>query len=192
MNKLDSSLKAIIEAMNNGQEDTIALIEQATLEFPDNAALQFLLASELAQKQDTAQALKAFEKTVMLDPNMHIARYQYVFFAMVSQASIDYETHLNILLSLDESSYLLHFSAGIQFLLLDQEEKAIQAFRKGLELNNENIALNDDVRNIISLLSGEQTDEQPVVEDENTETEKQAETDVEKTSILLDIYKNQV
>jgi len=192
MNKLDSSLKAIIEAMNNGQEDTIALIEQATLEFPDNAALQFLLASELAQKQDTAQALKAFEKTVMLDPNMHIARYQYVFFAMVSQASIDYETHLNILLSLDESSYLLHFSAGIQFLLLDQEEQAIQAFSKGLELNNENIALNDDVRNIISLLSGEQTDEQPVVEDENTETEKQAETDVEKTSILLDIYKNQV
>ena len=179
---LEQARARALELIQASTEETLAQLQIVISLYPDDAILQFLYASELAQQEQYLEALSAFEQSVTLDNKFYIARFQLCLLAATLDQPKIVEQHLPSLMSLNEQHYLYHFAHAIFCILQQDEPQAIIYIKQGIELNNENLALNVDMKNLAQTLSSDMVQESELLPQE---TDKNDVTN----SMLLDIYK---
>lgn len=197
----------LIKTLTQARERALALLQTSTAQtleqlqiiislYPDDAILQFLYASELAQQEQYIEALSAFEKSVTLDKSFYIARFQLCLLAATLDHPKLVEQHLPSLMSLNTEHYLHHFAHAIFFILQQEEHQAITHIQQGIKLNHENLALNIDMQNLIQTLAVEVNNDNEMISDEVVKSEivnKKTVTEDKQNdianSMLLDIYK---
>lgn len=177
--------------MKSGENDSLARLEIIANEWPNDVEIQFLYASDLAQKQEFNDSLLVFKKTVALDNSYIIARFQLCLLALSTDNIHTFKDYIPPLLGLDKNHYLQKFSQALTFIIDNQWSTAISFIHAGIKLNEENSPLNQDMLLLSQRLSDEPTTE-TTTQQHAPLTMKREEEQVNITnsnSVLLDIYK---
>lgn len=77
MNTLENYIDACVQKMARN-EDFSTELQHGLTEFPYAATLYFIRASELAEQQQYTHALHDFATALVLEPEFHLARLQYI------------------------------------------------------------------------------------------------------------------
>lgn len=180
---LEQATDMVITAMQSG-DGQLALnsLQQALASYSQNGLLLFLYASELAQQQQYDLALTVFIDSVSHAPQLHIARFQLCLLAASADKFTLLEQHLPTLTALGQQHYLGCFAAGLTALLNDQISQANTLIGQGINLNQDNLALNHDMQQLLVRFA-DTTDSK-----KDISTERASNT--LSSSLLLDIYKN--
>ena len=167
------------------------LATEAIEQYPSSGKLHFIHAAIDAQSEQYESAIERYLKALQYDPELHIARFQLgLLLATLGQgeSSIDFLRPL----SEDTNHYLGCFSRGLILILtaddesetnLEKLQEAANLLQKGIQLNQENLHLNDDMRAMLQRINGELDEKQSA---QNVpESDLQEEVD---QSHLLDVY----
>lgn len=144
----DLQITALTESIQQGAASSIH-VDQLLQSFPNDPRLHFLHGSLLVGEGRHIDAHKAFKKSLILAPDFSIARFQLGFFELTSGEAEQSMQTLAPLDQLPEDHYLRVFAQGLRHLIKDQFESAIMSFRKGIELNDENQPLNNDMKLLV-------------------------------------------
>ena len=145
----DSRLNKLAEAISNGNGNS-AQVDQLLQDFPEDPRLYFLLGSLLVGEGQHIKAHAAFSQSLTLAPDFAIARFQLGFFELTSGEAEQAIQTLAPLQQLPGDNYLRVFAEGLNHLIKDQFEAAVEAFQKGISLNQENQPLNNDMTLLIN------------------------------------------
>lgn len=164
-------------------EQALDLLQEAHTTYATDGNIAFLHAATLAQVEQYEQALTAYERAVALNPQLLIARFQYGLLLATLGSN---EKAITILtpLATESEHYLNTFALGIICILQGDAEQAERAIDKGLQANNENASLNQDMENMLSRL---QASVQQEVAEPESEMPQEDESD---RSHLLDVYQS--
>lgn len=178
----------ITDLLSQGEiEQANSLASQACTQFPEHAQLQFIYAAIGAQLEQYPEAVQRYQHALSINPNLHIARFQLGLLLSTLDANEEAENVL-LPLSQDVSHYLGCFAKAVILLQnaatlepFQQRQIFIEAFQwleQGIENNNQNPILNDDMRLMKARVEAE-------LNTEEAETEEEIAPD---QSHLLDIY----
>ncbi|MCF6437001.1 hypothetical protein [Pseudoalteromonas sp. MMG022] len=170
------------EVLDNEQHERIT---DLLAQYPQSFELHFLDGSYQAEKGSYIQAKEAFERCLEANPDYGIARFQLCFLAVLNSDAETFNSYISPLLTQPEQGYLALFAQALVYILNDQVEQATQALSEGIMLNNENLALNENMRKVLMMI-GDDKDAQPEQVNEADDDELTNSTN----SVLLDIYKN--
>ncbi|MGC0118611.1 tetratricopeptide repeat protein [Pseudoalteromonas piscicida] len=180
-----------IEALISNFSDVIAHKQyesiSALLSSNQNSfEVHFLDASYHAEQNDYMRAKNAFLRSLNINPQFHIARFQLCFLALLNEDFDILNSHIEQLLMLGEDNYLATFAKALVNILQDNTEQAKALLTEGILLNDENLALNENMNQLLYMLSEElhDTSSQPEVDDIESDLSSS------NNSILLDIYNN--
>lgn len=148
----------------------------------------FLLGSELAQQKSYDEALAAYTRSIELEQNFPIARFQLCLLALVVGRQETINQYLPYLIALPEVHYLHHFSKAIELVVKDDGAQAIASLKQGIEINNENEPLNADMHELISQINSQIENGTQSEELENDSQQAQTQHKI-SSSLLMDIYK---
>ena len=154
--------------------------------YPNDHIIQFLYASELAQQEKYESSITAFKKSVALDQTFYIARFQLCLLALSLERNEILSDYLPDLLNLAQENYLQAFSQALHALQQEDFEHVQTEIKRGIELNDENMALNNDM----ALLA--QRIKQPNPIETNNKLENENINETHNSSFLLDIYKKKL
>jgi len=129
--------------------DPIALLDEALLEFPDDARLLFLHGSHLVGAGRLIEGHAAMARAVTLAPDFAIARFQLGLLHLTSGEANEALEAWARLDRLSDGHYLRHFVDGLRALIRDDFQATIAKLRAGIALNTENEPLNHDMRLLI-------------------------------------------
>lgn len=136
---------------------SLALLQEAGRRPDANGAVFFMLASESAQQGLMEQARDQMAKAVALAPGFALARFQW---GLMHLTGGDAAMALQIWAPLGEllpeghpQAYLKRFHEGMQYLIGDQFQPAVEALRAGIAMNHENPPLNADMARIIDAIA---------------------------------------
>lgn len=170
----EDRMQILVRAMERGERDALERVDELIEEFADDARLHFLRGSLMASDGQLIEAYQSLARSVELEPEFAIARFQLGFFQLTSgeaAAALDTWGRLD---GLHDGHYLRHFVDGLRGLIRDDFAGAIEHLEAGIGANSENPPLNRDMQLIIdqcrSLLSP---------------TPEEGATEVSETSILL-------
>lgn len=149
----DTELQELMRAMRSDQMDELQLADRLLADYPDDPRLHFLRGSMLAGIGRPIEAMLALKKAVELAPDFPIARFQLGFFQLTSGEAADALSTWGPLALLPEGSYLRMFVAGLTHLIRDEFEQSVEQLRAGIEANDENLPLNNDMQLIIDQTS---------------------------------------
>lgn len=128
---------------------SLAQIQAAVAQEPDNAELRYLLGAELAQQKDYPAAVAEMNTALELDPSLHYARFQlgllYLTMAQPAQSVATWAP----LESLEENAALKYFKRGLEALIRDDFSTCVELLRQGIALNSQNAPLNRDMSLVI-------------------------------------------
>jgi len=145
-NPMDQALAA---SAANDTAKAIELFSQACELAPSDPVPHFLLGAELAQAGRHSDAELAYAGAVALAPGFAIARYELgtlqFLMSRITVALVTWQP----LLELPNGDPLKLFVQGFGCLTQSQPEQAIDYFRKGIEANTTNAALNANIRRLI-------------------------------------------
>ncbi|NTS77401.1 tetratricopeptide repeat protein [Catenovulum sp. SM1970] len=183
---LDQAINFIEQGEHNQALENLLNIQSTE---PNNANIAFLLASIYANQQNADAASRQFEKALTISPNFYLARFQYGFF-LICQDHLD--SALVQLQNLNTASdqipdYLKAFNQALILLLTEEEtQKAIELLTKGIGLNDDNRALNQDMTRVIELLT---KNTYQAMEESSNKNQSDNDTGLGlSTSALLNIY----
>ncbi|TMO68603.1 tetratricopeptide repeat protein [Pseudoalteromonas aurantia] len=186
---LEAILNDLLPTFNHMHiDERFTKLNQAITSQPESTELYFLLASHYVETQDNDLAINAFERCLELDASNLIARYQVTFLALMLNHEALFLTHSDILLALEKTSHFYHFTTGLRKFAAGNFKDAINSFEYGLNLNSENASLNANIKQLIELAKGEETQLANNIE-ENVEPDDAINSS--NNSILLDIYNKQ-
>ena len=127
-------------------------LEQAVESDPGNADLRHLLGAQYAQAGEYERAVREFLATTELNPSAHVARFQ---------LGLLHLTHGNVPLALSswgpleilaEDSPIKLFKRGLEALVRDDFAACARLLSDGIGRNQQNLALNDDMRKVLNRL----------------------------------------
>jgi Flp pilus assembly protein TadD len=143
-------IQLAVDAINR-QDGGMALayLKEATARTDSTATAHFLLGSQYAQIQMQDRAVAEMEAAIAMDPGLAIARFQ---LGLLLLSSGNTERAAEVLAPLAEEGRqdaLAHFSHGLLHLMRDDFPETVRQLSEGIQLNNENAALNKDMQRII-------------------------------------------
>lgn len=145
-------MAALIEALGRPDSGHEA-IEDAIARHPNDPRLHFLKGSVLAGERRYDEAKASMDQALALEPGYAIARFQLGFLHYTSgDAGLAAETWVG-LDGLSEQHPLRLFSTGLNTLAADDQPAAIALLEQGIAANDENPALNADMRMLIGELT---------------------------------------
>ena len=115
----------------------------------DEAQLRYLRAAEYAQEKRYAEAEAEFIATLEIDPALYTCRFQ-LGLLQLTNAEVDKarDTWAR-LYAADVPADLQYFSRGLEAMIVDDFNTAIELLRQGMALNHSNPALNRDMQMVI-------------------------------------------
>jgi tetratricopeptide (TPR) repeat protein len=149
----DAELQELMLAMQSDEADELIQADRLINRYPDDPRLHFLRGSVLASIGRPIEAMPALKRAVELAPDFAIARFQLGFFQLTSGEAADALSTWGPLALLPEGHYLRKFVAGLTHLIRDEFEEAIRHLREGIEVNDENPPLNNDMNLLIEQTS---------------------------------------
>ena len=171
------------------EQDTQAGIETASKtiqEFPEDPRLHFLQGSMMIEVGDLIGAHKALTRTIELEPDFAIARFQLGFFQLTSGESNEALKTWARLDMLPDEHFLNRFVVGLRHLIRDEIADCISCLEEGIAANQEVLPLNNDMRLLIEevrpLLKTDKTNPTENVADDQ---------EVSATSFILNQLKDQ-
>ena len=183
----DIEMQAILQELATAGADDEAILDQAIKDFPEDARLYFLKASAFAGVGRLIEAHAAFKKSIELNPDFHIARFQFGLFQLTSGESDNALKTWARLDGLPKEHYLRVFVIGLRHLIRDEIEDCIKVLERGIELNAENLPLNTDIEMLIEKVRPLLDDNAPSNDDETSD-----ESVLSPTSILLQQSNNSI
>lgn len=174
--------RALYASKMNDSETAIDQFHAAALLEPGKAAPHFLVAAEYMELKKIESAEGAYATAVLLEPSMHIARFQLgLLFATTNRNALALVTW-EPLLKLEENNYFRLFVEGFTAILLNDPTKAIHHIERGIKCNQENIPLNLDMNNVLNNLRGQKSESQLKTEDQKS-TKTSVVTDADSSNI---------
>lgn len=105
------------------EENAIEVIDAAIAHYPGYAALFFLRASEQAENGEFQLALNDFATALVLEPEFHLARLQYIFCSISLQQTLALPVLLQPLLQLDDCAIKFYANAVVAILQGSAEQR---------------------------------------------------------------------
>ena len=141
------------------REKTISYLKRSIASQPQAKSI-YILAAEYAELGMMQRAIEGMQRAVELEPTLWTAHFQlgllFLSQALIQEAKNAWEP----LIDLGPDAYLYHFAVGCMQLIDDKTEDALESFAIGVEMNDDNPALNRDIANIVnSVLASGQADE---------------------------------
>jgi tetratricopeptide (TPR) repeat protein len=140
---------ALDAGRNNNAGAAMLYLKEAVSREDATATAHYLLGAEYAQIQMYEQAIEQMEAAIALDASLNIARFQLGLLWLSSGYGENAQTVLSPLQEVSEDNALYHFGKGLIFLLHDQFADCVQSLNRGIELNIDNTALNEDMSRIL-------------------------------------------
>ncbi|WP_273047937.1 tetratricopeptide repeat protein [Pseudoalteromonas sp.] len=188
-NSIEAILNDLLPTFNHMHiDERFTKLNQAIASHPESTELYFLLASHYVETQENDQAISAFERSLELDPNNLIARYQVTFLALMLNHEALFLTHSDILLTIEKTSHFYDFTIGLREFAAGNFKDAITHFEHGLSLNSTNSSLRENIKQLIELAKDEET---PLANNIVENVEPDDALNSSNNSILLDIYNKQ-
>lgn len=143
---------AIQASRDSRTEHALMYLKHAIQQQPADGELLYLLAAEHAQLGMYDRAAEEMTAALELKPEMHTARLQLGLLHLTAGRVAAAQSMLQHLASLGPDSYFSHFATGLECLIQDQFPDCRAALERGIAMNAENPALNDDMQKIIDAL----------------------------------------
>lgn len=145
----DEEMEGLLSIMEGDDLQSVGHIDQLLNKYPNDYRLHFMRGSLLIELKRPIEAHEALSKAVDIEPQFLIARYQLGFFELTSGAVSSALSTWGPLLSLPADNYLRKFVEGLTHLIRDEFDEAINVMRQGINLNQENEPLNNDISLLI-------------------------------------------
>lgn len=116
---------------------------------PGNAELRYQLGAELAHLQSYPEAVVQMRTALDIDPKLHFARLQLGLLYLTMSQPDDSLAIWAPLEDLEETAALKSFKRGLEALIRDDFPACIGFLQRGIELNQQNATLNDDMTQLI-------------------------------------------
>jgi tetratricopeptide (TPR) repeat protein len=143
-------LQLSLEADRNGDSATsLAYLKEAGSRPDASAEALLMLGASYASLRMYDRAAGAMEAALVANPQLAIARFQLGLLYLSSGDGPRANDVLLALDDLDEGKYLFHFGRGLRHLLADEFADTLRYLGRGVELNQDNPALNADMQRII-------------------------------------------
>jgi Flp pilus assembly protein TadD len=146
----EAQMREILEVAAADTMSGVAAIDQALADYPGDARLHFLKGSLLIEGKRFIGAHAAMRRAVELAPEFHLARFQLGLFELTSGEAEAALVTWQPLHALSQDNFLKIFVEGLEHLIADRFEDCIAALREGIERNQENLPLNNDMQLIIA------------------------------------------
>ncbi|MBA2675085.1 hypothetical protein [Ramlibacter sp.] len=140
----------IAASMADRPAQALALFAQAAAAAPTWALPHFLLGSEYAAQSDIGNAEAALANAVLLDPELHIARYQLGLLQFSSGRAAAALVTWQPLSALEGLQGLPAFVRGFAAMAQDDFAGAKQHFHAGLAQADINAAVAGDIRKVLA------------------------------------------
>jgi Flp pilus assembly protein TadD len=145
----------------NRVDEALAQFRQAAELAPHSGLPHFLIGAELAQLGRMDEAEVAYANAVLLAPELEMARYQLGLIQFTSgRAALGLVTW-GPLFQLPVGNPLHHIVRGFAALAQDDFDTATAGFREGMQLNQGNAALNNDLQMLIDRIAARNKVSQP-------------------------------
>lgn len=146
----DERLQTLVEAMGGDERQSIADLELLLARHPDDPRLHFLKGSLAAGRQDYDAGIRDIRRAVEIAPDFWIARYQLGFLQLTNGEPLAAQETWGPIHGLPDRHYLKIFVNGFIHMIHDRFSEALDAFERGILLNEENQPLNGDITLIIN------------------------------------------
>jgi tetratricopeptide (TPR) repeat protein len=143
---LQLALKASGEASH---EQSITYLKRALALRPDEGKLHYMLAAEHAQMGLYERAAEEMAKAVELDPSLVTAHFQLGLLHVTSGRVEQAEAAWRPLDKLGRDHFLHLFKSGMLHLVRDEFKESAACLERGIQANNFNEALNNDMRKVL-------------------------------------------
>ncbi len=131
------------------REKTISYLKRSIASQPQAKSI-YILAAEYAELGMMQRAIEGMQRAVELEPTLWTAHFQlgllFLSQTLIQEAKNAWEP----LIDLGPDAYLYHFAVGCIQLIDDKTEDALESFATGVEMNDDNPALNRDIANIVN------------------------------------------
>ncbi|QNB08817.1 tetratricopeptide repeat protein [Herbaspirillum frisingense] len=141
--------QALRASQDNDISTALELLTQARREEPDSPWTCFLLAAHLAQAGRYDEAEVEYSNSLLLAPEMTLARYELGTLQFTSGRASAAMLTWQPLLALPDTHYLKLFILGYIALAGDNFVEAHRQFERGIAANSENPPLNGNMRLLI-------------------------------------------
>jgi len=145
-------LQSLVEAMGSDERQATADLELLLARHPGDPRLHFLKGSLAAGRQDYEAGISDIRRAVEIAPEFWIARYQLGFLQLTNGEALAAQESWGPIHGLPESHYLRVFVTGLIHMIHDRFAEAIEAFERGVRLNEENLPVNADIRLVLEEL----------------------------------------
>lgn len=145
--------EALAASQQNDSETALALFARVSEMSPSAAAPHLLAAGELAHTGRYAEAEAAYARALLLDPALHIGRFQLGLLQYTSQKVPMAMLTWQPLLELGRAHPLALFVQGFASLAQDRLSDAVGFFHAGMRANTENAPLNADIAMLLQRLA---------------------------------------
>lgn len=140
---------AIQEMQHGSPEKAIEHLKLCLQDEPKNAKALYLLGALHAQIGMYDRSIEGMTKAIELDGSLHIARFQLGLLHFTANRNEDAENAWAGLDELGESSPLFLFKRGLLASANNAFQDCIDDLNKGISLNSDNEALNNDMQQMI-------------------------------------------
>jgi tetratricopeptide (TPR) repeat protein len=156
----EECLALAIRAIEDGQHyPALFHLKQALALREDHGPAWYLLAAEHAQLGMADRAREEFLRALELVPDMHVARLQLAMLNLATGRIDDANDALRPLLALEgDGNGVRSFATGLKAATEQDAETARQWLARGIEENQTNPSLNENMRNIIHALGNQAPD----------------------------------
>lgn len=139
---------AIKASNDNDHAKSIQYLKEIQKISPDPMAL-YILAAEHAQIGMYQEAIEEITTVLEAIPDLWPARIQLTLLYLITNNSQAGHVVLEPMIQLPTENCFSDFSAGLQHFINGEHVSAIEFLTRGLDKNNTNIALNNDIKNLI-------------------------------------------
>ena len=141
-----------LKASEQGDKERSISFFKRAIELEPVPASYYLLGAEYAEIGMMSRAAECIQTAVDNDPELWTAWFQLGLVYLATQETDKAKESFKPLAALGDEAYLFHFAHGMNLLIEEDIEGSLTALARGLELNDDNPALNRDVQNIIDSL----------------------------------------
>jgi tetratricopeptide (TPR) repeat protein len=152
MNDLDAEelFHLALKASDDGdREKSISYLKQSIALEPQANSL-YILAAEYAELGMMHRATELMRQALELNPELWTAWFQLGLLYLSQNYIQEARSAWDNLVELGEDSYLHHLATGMNLLIDEKIEDSLEALAQGMEMNDDNPALNGDITNIIN------------------------------------------
>ncbi|WP_163834363.1 tetratricopeptide repeat protein [Spartinivicinus ruber] len=179
---------ALAASEQKDHEQAIRLFKQYLMQSPDGKGY-LLLAAEHAEIGLYQRAIAEMKQAITLDSSLWIAHFQLSLLYLIEQDIAQASTIWQQLMLSDAPQYFHYFAEGLLLIHQDQLAEGIGKLKQGIELNNENLPLNNDINNIIQEVeSGKPAAVQLEQDALTTDNEQNNDTNPSLNYLLLSRY----